>query len=177
MRAWIVLACVLWATAAWAKVEAGRVDGEPLYGEVTWSDGGDARKAWLDPKAIVELDAGDKGRKAVLAIDPKATSRTIGKARLWRLSVDGARVIEKLAATQPAGRFMAVYRDAPSTTGRARALTGELIVTVTSDQVTTARKLFASRLLTLVKPLPAPPGTFRVKPMAKVDPIALSAKL
>lgn len=177
MRSWIVLSCVLWSFVATAKVEGGRVDGEPLYGELAWSEAGEARKAWLDPKAIVELDATAEGRKAVLAIDRAATSRNVGKARLWRLSTDGGRVLEKLASTAPRGRFHAVHRDAPSTTGRARALTGELLVTVATAQVPTARKLLASKLLEVVKALPAPPGTFRVRPMARVDPIVLASKL
>jgi len=149
----------------------------PLEAKVTWRDGGEPREAWIDPRAIVEFEASEAGEGAVRAADPGATSRRRGRARLWHLGTPRAReVLAQLSKSMPKGCFARVYRDAPSSSSRARALTGELVVTVAPD-VASPRKLLGERLLVVVRSLPATTHTFLVRPPAPVDPLVLAAKL
>lgn len=176
MRAVIVAIGVLCAGSAWARVGGGEA-GEALTVKLSWNDGGELRDAWLDPRAILEFEADEAGARAVKSIDPAASGTKSGQARVWRLaSMEGREAIARLSKTMPKGRFVPVYRDAPSVGSRARALTGELVVTVSSD-VANPRKMLGERLLLVVRSLPSSPNSFLVRPPAAVDPIKLASRL
>lgn len=176
MRWLAAVALVLSASSAQAK---GKGQGDPLLGSITYVDGAQKRRVWLDPRAIAEFAASDGGAAAVKAVDPAATvAKRAGGVRLWLLSADVSAALEQLAARRPGQRFARVYRDAPSTAGRARALTGNLVVTLApSVSPAAVRKLLASKRLELRRSLPAPPNTALVQPPKGSDPLALAESL
>jgi hypothetical protein len=178
MRAGVVAIGVGLMLAVPARAKVGEsVPAPRLEARVTWQDGEERREAWIDPRAIVEFDANEAGERAVKALDSLAVGRWSGRARLWRLGrPEAGEALAKLSKSLSRGRFARVFRDAPSSSSRARALTGELVVTVSPD-VTSPRKLLGERLLVVVRSLPATTHTFLVRPQAPVDPLLLASRL
>ncbi len=146
----------------------------PLYGELSYRDGAENRRVWLDPKAFLEFDGTPAVAQLMRKLDASAKPRAIGKNRLWLLAgIDAATAREVVLRKLPKARLSPVYRDAPATTGRARALTGELIVTVRGQGPATAQFL-AEHGLVLVRTLPPETHAAVVRPKKATDPLALA---
>ena len=105
-------------------------------GELTqfyvWNDGEQDRKVWLSPNLMAEFNASGTPRSptAALSLAPATRIAKRGAIALWRLD-EGASVSETLTqiqAADPTRSFSPVLHDGPWTSGRMRALPGNVIL-------------------------------------------------
>jgi hypothetical protein len=151
-----------------------RPGARPLYGELSYRDGREARRVWLDPAALLEFDGSDATAKLLRSLDASAVPTAYGRHRLWQLKgIDAGTALRAVEAKRPGVRLAPVYRDAPSSAGRARALTGELLLSARLGAAERARLLEKHALLQ-VRSLPAPTHALVVRPRGRADPLKLA---
>lgn len=99
-----------------------------------WYDGQQERKIWLDPGLVAEFHVGkgNAARSAVKSVYPDAVPVPMrqGAVRLWRLGsgMDSNTAVRALGSANQTGNYSPVLHDGPTTTGRMRALPGNVIV-------------------------------------------------
>ena len=173
----LLLVSRLASAAGKPPVDAKGAGATPLFGDLAYLDGAEARHAWLDPKAFIEFDASQNVARLMLKLDASAKPLAVGKNRLWTLAgLDAATVREVLARKLPKTHVAPVYRDAPSTAGRARAMTGEVLVTM-RGQATATPAFLTEYGLILVRTLPPATHAVVVRPKSETDPLALAGRL
>lgn len=144
-----ICATSLQSVAALAAVGNAAVQPAQLQQAYTWHDGKRERTAWLDPQLLAEFITGKKlasNSAASAAPSVKAVyaqAATVGKAKggvqLWRMSagVPSDQAAQNLSAKSATGATPAGYspilRDSSSTSGRMRALPGNIIVYLNPD--------------------------------------------
>jgi hypothetical protein len=141
----------LYSMAALAAVggAANAVQPPQLQQAYTWHDGKRERTVWLDPQLLAEFKTGKKlasnsaasAAPSVKAVYAQAT--TVGKVKggvqLWRMSAGATsdQAAQNLTAKSATGATPAAYspilRDSQSTSGRMRALPGNIIVYLNPD--------------------------------------------
>lgn len=99
-----------------------------------WYDGQQEQQIWLNPGLVAEFHTDDSypttsAVKSVYA-DAVPVPKYHGAVRLWQLSggVHSEKAIQTLSATDQTGKYSPVLHDGPTTTGRMRALPGNVIV-------------------------------------------------
>ena len=105
-----------------------------LQQSYVWYDGEQERQVWLNPDLMAEFGAG-KGSAAKSSVksvyaDAVQVPKRFGSVNIWRLGAgtgsDAA--IAKLSTAGQPGKYSPVLHDGPSSTGRMRALPGNIIV-------------------------------------------------
>lgn len=135
-----------------------------------WYDGDRERQVWLNPELVAEFNAG-KGaaaRSSVKSVysDAVKVPKRYGSVSIWRLGAgtgsDAA--IAKLSTAGQPGKYSPVLHDSPSSSGRMRALPGNIIVYLdpawSSDAVTAWA---AKHQLEIVKKLEIGPNIYIIR--------------
>jgi len=104
----------------------------PLTQTYVWYDGEREQRVWLNPQVIAEFNPGTEGASAMKSAYAGArvvpTKHKQAAVRLWQLDSTAETAIRSLKASHPQGSYSAVLHDAPVSTGRMRALPGNVIV-------------------------------------------------
>ncbi len=107
-------------------------DSTPLTQAYTWYDGDREQQAWLNPQVVAEFNPGLQGESSIMSADAAArnlpTKNRQAAVRIWKLSETAENAIRNLKSINPQGKYSAVLHDGPSSTGRMRALPGNVIV-------------------------------------------------
>lgn len=117
------------ASAAGPKTPGGETLKESYY----WYDGDQRREVWLNPNMIAEFNPGPAGRAAIKGLIPGAkrfSKKPLPMVRLWQVEAPDGTVesVRMIIKKFPAGRFSPVFHDTSSSSGRMRALFGNIIV-------------------------------------------------
>lgn len=103
-----------------------------LQQSYTWHDGDKTRTVWLNPRLIAEFDLNQKNRSAVMAAYASAEEvpSRHGSIRIWKLTntVTVKAAIKTLKSSSANGKYSPILHDSPSSSGRMRALPGNIIV-------------------------------------------------
>ena len=104
-----------------------------LQQSYVWYDGQHERQIWLNPSLVAEFHVGknNAARNAVKSVYANAELvATHGAVRLWRLGsgVVSSTAVRALSSVNQTGNYSPVLHDGPTTTGRMRALPGNMIV-------------------------------------------------
>lgn len=104
----------------------------PLTQSYVWYDGDRKQQVWLNPQVVAEFYPGPKGESAMKNVSSSArivsTPHKQAGIRFWRMDNATATAISNISADHPQGKYSAVLHDTPISTGRMRALPGNIIV-------------------------------------------------
>jgi hypothetical protein len=104
----------------------------PLTQSYVWYDGDRERQVWLNPQIVAEFNPGTQGESSIKSAYAAATvmhtKRRQASVRFWKLDNTAATVIRSLKTIHPQGKYSPVLHDAPGSSGRMRALPGNIIV-------------------------------------------------
>lgn len=135
-----------------------------------WYDGQHERQIWLNPGLVAEFHAGkgNAAKSAVKSVYPDAVQVPIrhGAVRLWRLGsgVDSDTAVRALSSANQTGNYSPVLHDGPTTTGRMRALPGNVIVYLNPAWDSEAVNAWVSQhQLEIVKKLEIGPNIYIIK--------------
>jgi len=140
----------------------------PLTQTYVWYDGEREQRVWLNPQVIAEFNPGTEGASAMKSAYAGArvvpTKHKQAAVRLWQLDSTAETAIRSLKASHPQGSYSAVLHDAPVSTGRMRALPGNVIVYLNPqwNQAAVSNWLSA-RKLEIVKKLEIGPNIYVIK--------------
>jgi hypothetical protein len=157
--------------------------GVPLSQSYTWHDGQRQHTVWLNPDTLAEFNPGpaaDSPVKRMATASLAVAGKRAEGIRLWRLDAG----ITPLAATRalrsshPQGKYSPVLHDAASSTGRMRALPGNIIVHL--DPAWTAEQVSAwarSRQLEIVKTVDVGPNIVVIRSEPGIPGLVLANRL
>ena len=135
-----------------------------------WYDGEQERQIWFDPALVAEFNAGsgNTAQSAVKSVyaDAVPVPMRHGAVRVWYLGsgVEASAAVSALNSIKPAGNYSPVLRDGPTTTGRMRALPGNIIVYLNPAWDSAAVNTWISqRKLEIVKKLEIGPNIYIIK--------------
>ena len=140
----------------------------PLTQAYVWYDGDREQQVWLNPQVVAEFNPGPAGASAMKSVSSGAsivpTPHKQAGVRLWRLGNTTGTAIGSLRANHPQGKYSAVMHDAPTSTGRMRALPGNIIVYLNPQWDAAAVNTWLStRKLEIVKKLEIGPNIYLIK--------------
>lgn len=97
-----------------------------------WYDGDREQRVWLNPRIVAEFGPDAQGESAMKSASAGArilpTKHNQAAVRFWQLDNTAETAIRSLKASHPQGNYSAVFHDGPASTGRKRALPGNIIV-------------------------------------------------
>lgn len=97
-----------------------------------WYDGDRERTVWLNPQLVVEFNPSEESRSAFKTANSSAEEIPFkqGSIRLWKLSenVTAKTAMQSLNSSHANSRYSPVLQDGPSSSGRMRALPGNIII-------------------------------------------------
>lgn len=133
-----------------------------------WYDGNREQRVWLNPQVVAEFNPGPQGESAMKSAHSGATALSTkhkqAVVRLWQLDNTAETAIRGLKASHPQGNYSAVFHDGPASTGRMRALPGNVIVYLDPKwSQATANNWLNARKLEIVKKLEIGPNIYVIK--------------
>jgi len=140
-----------------------------LQQSYVWYDGQHERQIWLNPSIVAEFHAnkGNAAQSALKSVYKDAVLiSTHGTVRLWRLGsgVDSNTAVRALSGASQPGNYSPVLHDGPTTTGRMRALPGNIIVYLNPAWDDAAVNAWVSKhQLEIVKKLEISPNIYLIK--------------
>lgn len=115
-----------------AESKMARNNSTALTQAYVWYDGDREQQVWLNPQVVAEFNPGPQAESSIKSADPAAnivpTKHKQDAVRFWKLSGAAETAIQGLKSIHPQGNYSAVLHDGPSSTGRMRALPGNIIV-------------------------------------------------
>lgn len=140
----------------------------PLTQAYAWYDGDREQQAWLNPRVVAEFNPGPQGESAMKGAHSGArvlpTKHKQAVIRLWQLDNTAETAIRSLKASHPQGNYSAVLHDGPASTGRMRALPGNVIVYLDPQWGEAAvNNWLSTRKLEIVKKLEIGPNIYVIK--------------
>ena len=139
----------------------------PLTQSYVWYDGDREQQVWLNPQVVAEFNPSPEGESAMQGVSSSArivsTQHKQAGIRLWRLD-NTATAIHNIATNYPQGKYSAVMHDAPTSTGRMRALPGNIIVYLNPQwDAAAVSNWLKTRKLEIVKKLEIGPNIYVIK--------------
>ena len=134
----------------------------------TWYDGDREQQVWLNPQVVAEFNPSPQGESSIKSANAAArimpTKHRQAIVRFWKLSGTADTAIRNLKSIYPHGKYSAVLHDGPSSTGRMRALPGNIIIYLDMqwDEAAVSNWLSAHRL-EIVKKLEIGPNIYVIK--------------
>jgi len=130
----------------------------PLTQAYVWYDGDREQQVWLDPKIVAEFDLSPRGESLVKSVysgaKPLPAKRPQAGVRLWQLDDAAETAIHNLKSIHPEERYSVVLHDGRTSSGRMRALPGNIIVYLDPQWNQTAVNIWLSaHKLEIVKKL------------------------
>jgi hypothetical protein len=140
----------------------------PLTQVYVWYDGDREQQVWLNPQVVAEFNPGPQGESAMKSAHSGArvlpTKHNQAAVRLWQLDNTAETAIRSLKASHPQGKYSAVFHDGPASTGRMRALPGNIIVYLDPQwDGAAANNWLSARQLGIVKKLEIGPNIYVIK--------------
>lgn len=132
----LLAVCGLFMGQAFAGSKNAPGNAIKLQQAYLWFDGEQERQIWINPDLVAEFHAGagnsNAAKSTVKSVyaDAVQVSKRYGAVRLWRTGsgVGSEAAVRTLAAANQTGKYSPVLHDGPTTTGRMRALPGNIIV-------------------------------------------------
>ena len=128
----VLLSTLLSNVACAMELKTAMNKSTPLTQTYVWYDGDREQQVWLNPQVVAEFNPGPKGESTMKGISSSAsimsTPHKQAGIRLWRMGNTTETVISTISTHHPQGKYSAVMHDAPTSTGRMRALPGNIIV-------------------------------------------------
>jgi hypothetical protein len=134
----------------------------------TWYDGDREQQVWLNPQVVAEFNPSSQGESSIMSADAAAkimpTKHKRIAVRIWKLRDTTENTIRNLNSIYPQGKYSAVLHDGPSSSGRMRALPGNIIIYLDPqwDEATVSTWLSAHKL-EIVKKLEIGPNIYVIK--------------
>ncbi len=133
-----------------------------------WYDGDREQRVWLNPQIVAEFNPGAEGESAMKSANSGAKvlpmKHSQAAVRLWRLNNTVETAMRSLKASHPQGKYSAVLHDGPTSTGRMRALPGNVIVYLDPQWNQAAvNNWLSARKLEIVKRLEIGPNIYVIK--------------
>ena len=140
----------------------------PLTQAYTWFDGDREQQVWLNPGVVAEFNPDPMGESSVKSANAAArvlpTKHKQSAVRLWQVDNAGGVATRSLKASHPQGKYSAVLHDGPSSSGRMRALPGNIIVYLDPQWDEAAiHNWLTKRKLEVVKKLEIGPNIYVIK--------------
>jgi hypothetical protein len=140
----------------------------PLTQAYVWYDGDREQQVWLNPQVVAEFYPGAEGERAMKSASasarPMTTRHKQAVIRFWQLDNTAEAAIRSLKVSHPQGNYSVVMHDGPASTGRMRALPGNVIVYLDPQWNRVAvNKWLNTRKLEIVKKLEIGPNIYVIK--------------
>lgn len=140
----------------------------PLTQAYVWYDGDREQQVWLNPQVVAEFNPGAEGesamKSAVTGARVMPTKHHQAVIRFWQLDNTAEAAIRSLKTSHPQGKYSAVLHDGPASTGRMRALPGNIIVYLDPQwNQTVVNNWLSARKLEIVKKLEIGPNIYVIK--------------
>lgn len=144
------------ACATEAKKAASK--SPPLTQAYVWYNGDREQRVWLNPQVVAEFNPSPQGESVMKGAYARAvivpTKTRQATVRFWQLGGAAGAAIPRLKANHPTGKYSAVLHDGPASSGRKRALPGNIIVYLNPQWSEAAvNDWLSSRKLVVVKKL------------------------
>lgn len=147
-----------------------------------WYDGDREQRVWLNPQLVAEFNPGaggentmKKAHSGARVLSPKHNQAAV---RLWHLDDMVETTIRSLKVTHPQGNYSAVLHDEPASTGRMRALPGNIIVYLNPQwDVTAVNNWLSARKLEIVKKLEVGPNIYVIKTAPGLEALEIANAL
>lgn len=151
-----------------ADTKQAGIQFQPFVQSYVWYDGNRERQLWLNPQAVAEFNPGPEGEASVKKINPAATELPTRhpqqSVRFWQMDNTADNAARSLRASNPQGRYSAVFHDGPNSAGRMRALPGNIIVYLDPQWSNAIVKQWLSgHKLEVVKKLEIGPNIYLIK--------------
>ncbi len=133
-----------------------------------WYDGDREQRVWLNPRIVAEFGPDARGESVMRSTSSGArilpTKHNQAVVRFWQLDNTAETAIRSLKASHPQGNYSAVFHDGPASTGRMRALPGNIVVTLDPQWDKAAvNNWLSTRKLEIVKKLEIGPNIYVIK--------------
>jgi hypothetical protein len=141
---------------------------QPLEQSYVWYDGDREQKIWLNPDLVADFNPPTSGQGPVKKAytDARPLSKRHKGVRLWQVK-SGSNllgVIHDMKTLQPDGKYSPVFHDTPMTSGRMRALPGNIIAYLNPAWgETEVNRWVGEKNLEIVKKLKIGPNIFVFK--------------
>jgi hypothetical protein len=154
----------------------------PLTQSYVWYDGDREQRVWLNPQAVAEFDPDPQGESAMKSVHSSArvlpTKHNQDSVRLWQLDSTAATALGSLKTSHPQGNYSVVLHDGPASTGRMRALPGNVIVYLDPQwSQTTVSNWLRTHKLELVKKLEIGPNIYVIKTAPGLEALEIANAL
>ncbi len=149
----------------------------------SWHDGERIQRVWLNPDLLTEFNPSESGASAVKNASPGAapqsTKRPQAGVRLWRINNNASNAtVRALRAAHPRGAYSPVFHGSSSTSGRMRALPGNVIVFFNLQwDATTVKNWIEARKLKVVKKLEIGANVYVIKTAPGLDALDVANSL
>lgn len=179
----VLLSAILSLNLACAvELKKGMSKSAPLTQAYVWYDGDRERQVWLNPQIVAEFNPDPQGESSLKSAYAAArimhTKRRQAAVRLWKLNDTAETAIRSLKTIHPQGKYSAVLHDGPSSTGRMRALPGNVIVYLDPQWDETAvSHWLSSHKLEIVKKLEIGPNIYVIKTGPGLEALATANAL
>ena len=167
LAAWLSAALFLGVACA-AEPEMVINKSITLTQSYVWYDGDREQRVWLNPQVVAEFNPGAVGESAMQRAHAGArvisTKHRQAAVRLWLLDNTAESAIRGLKTNHPQGSYSAVFHDGPVSTGRMRALPGNIIIHLDPKWTqAAANNWLSARKLEIVKKLEIGPNIYVIK--------------
>lgn len=140
----------------------------PLTQAYVWYDGEREQRVWLNPQVVAEFNPGAQGESVMKSAASGARILTMkhnqAAVRFWQLDNTAETAIRSLRSSHPQGGYSAVFHDGPASSGRMRALPGNVIVFLDPQWTQAAvNNWVGKRKLEIVKKLEIGPNIYLIK--------------
>ena len=164
----ILLSAVLSNAASAMEPRMATNKSTSLTQSYVWYDGDREHQVWLNPQMVAEFNPSSEGEKAMQSISSTAkiasTQHQQAGVRFWRLENTTATATRSISANHPQGKYSVVMHDAPTSTGRMRALPGNIIVYLNPQwDAAAVSNWLKTRKLEIVKKLEIGPNIYVIK--------------
>jgi hypothetical protein len=166
----LLATCALFIGNAIAGSKNAQNKAVKLQQAYLWYDGQHERQIWLNPGLVAEFHASksDVSKSTVKSVyaDAVKVPKRYGTVRLWRLGggVSAETAVRTLAAKNQTGKYSPVLHDGPTTSGRMRALPGNVILYLNPEwDIATVNAWVNQHQLEIVKKMDIGPNIYVIK--------------
>ena len=164
----VLFSCILPNVACAMEPKTAMNKSITLTQAYVWYDGDREQQVWLNPQMVAEFNPSPQGESTMKSISSSAsivsTPHQQAGVRFWRLENTTATATRNITANHPQGKYSAVMHDAPTSTGRMRALPGNIIVYLDPQwDAAAVSNWLSTRKLKIVKKLEIGPNIYVIE--------------
>ena len=165
----LALAAVLsLSTACSTPLKQAAPKESQLTESYVWYDGSREQTVWLNPQVVAEFNPSKLGATVAKGVDASAMMQPMKQSqagvRLWQINNTAGVAVRGLTTSNPSGSYSPVLHDSPSSSGRMRALPGNIIVYLDPQwEEAKVSSWLNSHKLEIVKKLEIGPNIYVIK--------------